>query len=173
MHFSISILLQPDSNSTHSSFSGLTVHGSSDPDTPSIISGGIEIAPDAWTTVRPAACAGCQSIVKATLQPDTNFSRQLFVNQTRANWTSALFPSSASEMTATGYHVTAASGGSSPVRNLTHNGGKGVEMVYRGTGSAGAQWTESRTPVQSVNVSTGMITMAVSGYRLYDRNTFV
>jgi len=48
--------------------------------------------------------------------------------------------------------------------NWTHNGGKGVEMVYRGTGSSGAQWTESRVPVAAYNTAAGAITMAAAGF---------
>jgi hypothetical protein len=45
-----------------------------------------------------------------------------------------------------------------------HNGGARVEMVYRGTGSSGAQWTESRTPATAYTPSTGSITMASLGF---------
>ena len=119
---------------------GLRMEGSAGSE-PSVISGGMEIDPGSWVDFAPAHCAGCGRVMRAPLPAGTNYSRQLYVGGVRANWTMALFPAAGATITATGYSVPASSG-----LNWTHNGGSGVEMVYRGTKSSGAQWTESRTP---------------------------
>ena len=128
----------------------------------SIISGGFEIPAASWVEFAAAACAGCGAIMRAPLAPGTNYSRQLFVDNVRANWTSALFSDvlgHGATIGATGYTV---EGGSF---DWQHNGGAKIEMVYRGTQASGAQWTESRTPVTAVDADAGTITMATTGFQ--------
>ena len=143
--------------------SGLQFEGSTDG--ASVISGGVDIHPSAWTEYAAAACPGCGSVMRAPLPVGTKYSRQLYVNNIRANWTMALFPQDGAALTPTGYSVPAASG-----LNWTHNSGSAVEMVYRGTHSSGAQWTESRTPVSKFVAGDGLvdghshITMAAAGF---------
>ena len=122
------------------------------------ISGGIEIPPSSWTVFAPAKCAGCGSIMRAPLAPGTSYSRQMYVNGVRANWTMGLFPQQGAKITTTGYSVP------SGTFDWTHNGGAKIEMVYRGTHSSGAQWTESRVPVTRYDPATGHITMAAAGF---------
>eukprot|EP01051_Picozoa_sp_SAG22_P011477 SAG22_NODE_1108_length_5550_cov_4.655109_5_plen_325_part_00 len=141
--------------------SGLAFVGS--PEGASVISGGIEIDPAAWKPFAAAACKGCGQVMRAPLPAGTKYSRQLYVGGVRANWTTALFPQEGATVTATGYAVPAAAG-----LNWSHNKGGLVEMVYRGTKSSGAQWTESRTPVQSYGPGLlpghHHITMAAAGF---------
>jgi|EP01047_Picozoa_sp_COSAG01_P064960 hypothetical protein len=138
--------------------SGLHFHGSAEGS--SIISGGLEIPPNSWMKFAPAACGGCGAIMRAPLAAGTNYSRQLYVDDVRANWTMALFPENAST-TLTGYSLRKGS------VNWKHNGGAKIEMVYRGTKSSGAQWTESRTPVIAVRDTLlgTHITMATDGFQ--------
>ena len=101
--------------------SGLHFKGSADGS--SVISGGLEIPSDSWTKFAPAECAGCGAIMRAPLAAGTNYSRQLYVDDVRANWTMALFPSGNASITHTGYLL--------PRGSVTwkHNGGAKIEMV--------------------------------------------
>jgi hypothetical protein len=128
----------------------------------STISGGVAIDPTTWTKYAEAKCYGCGWVMRAPLPAGTNYSRHLYVNNVRANWTMALFPTEGSKVTATGYSVPPAT---AAALNWTHRGGSKIEMVYRGTRASGAQWTESRTPATAFDVRTGAITMASSGFK--------
>ena len=148
-------LLRPlDLHAAHSGlrFEGATSGGES------VISGGLEIPPSSWSIFAPAKCAGCGSVMRASLAPGTNYSRQLYVNGVRANWTMGLFPQQGAKITATGYSVP------SGTFDWKHNAGAKIEMVYRGTHSSGAQWTESRVPATGYDSATGHITMAAAGF---------
>eukprot|EP01052_Picozoa_sp_SAG31_P024018 SAG31_NODE_2017_length_6663_cov_3.680530_5_plen_262_part_00 len=127
-----------------------------------VISGGLEIPPGDWTKFKTAVCAGCGDVMRAPLAAGTNYSRQLYVGQppTRANWTNVLFPAGAKE-TAVGYSVGASQ---NLTAGWTHNNGRRIEMVYRGTHSSGAQWTESRNWAAGFDASSGEFTMAAAGF---------
>ena len=140
--------------------SGLRFAGASGA-APTVISGGLEIPPSSWTVFAAhPKCAGCGSVMRAPLAAGTNYSRQLYVNGQRANWTMGLFPQQGAKITATGYSV--------PTDlKWEHNQGAKIEMVYRGTHSSGAQWTESRNPATGYEAAAGgggHITMAAAGF---------
>ena len=142
----------------HAAHSGLQFQGSTGLAADTMISGGVEIPPSSWAVFAPAKCAGCGSVMRAPLAAGTNYSRQMYVNGVRANWTMGLFPQQGAKITTTGYSVP------SGTFDWKHNDGAKIEMVYRGTHSSGAQWTESRVPATGYDPATGHITMAAAGF---------
>ena len=122
----------------------------------SIVSGGVAIGADptnggknisGWSKVpgSTAKCAGCLGEIWTATTPKGLDSRQFYVNGVRANRTWAPFP---------------AGGTKDPHSNvITVPGGMlqdwnsnvtAIELVYRGAGSAGSQWQESRCPVAAI-----------------------
>lgn len=113
------------------------------------ISGAVEIgAPphdgsrniSTWTVVGKADCFGCSDIWRAAI-PSGLDSRHVWVNGRRANRTWVGMPLGA-QKTDTGTAFTV------PGEQMLHwvHNASAIELVYRGAGSAGSQWTESRCP---------------------------
>ena len=93
---------------------GLRIEGQGE----STVSGGHLINRDSWIFFAVASCKGCGSVMRAPLPSGTKYSRQLYVNGVRANWTQQLFPLEGAAITATGYSVPGLN-----FRNWKHNGG--------------------------------------------------
>jgi hypothetical protein len=124
--------------------------------------GGINLT--GWTVVGQANCSGCGEIWRAAI-PAGSDSRQFYVNTRRANRTwigMPLLPLIGAKKTFAGTSFTVPG---EQILSWTHNASS-IEAVYRGAGSAGSQWTESRCPVISIaNGSQPAVAATTSGSR--------
>ena len=127
-------------------------HGT--PAEPSSVSGGIQTSD--WAVVGTAHCRGCTQIWRAPTPKGVD-SRQFYVNGERANRTwrpflpSGLTPeynASASQHNLSTDIILVA--GDEAMLSWKHNT-SAIELVYRGTYSAGSQWQESRCPVAAIS----------------------
>ena len=129
------------------------------------ISGGTPIG-GSWELAGPAYCAGCAEIWRAPIPEAYHHydSRQLYLPNTddRANRTWMALPAGGPGEDSLGRVTVVGNPGrqiaASWRRNLT-----AIDLVYRGTASAGVQWIEARCPCAGVsrssNQSGGMATV--------------
>ena len=122
------------------------------------ISGGVPI--EGWEVAGPAHCAGCSEIWRART-PIGRDSRQLYLPATneRANRTWMPLPAGGPGEDGQGRVTVVGNPGgmASWRRNLT-----AIDLVYRGTPSAGVEWVESRCPCAGIsrNASTLLLQVA-------------
>ena len=125
------------------------------------ISGGAPI--DDWEVAGSAHCAGCSVIWRARTPQGLHDSRQLYLPMTneRANRTWMPLPTGGPGEDAFGRVSVVGNPGqmASWRRNLT-----AIDLVYRGTPSAGAQWIEARCPSAGIsrNASSGSLVIQVA-----------
>jgi hypothetical protein len=134
------------------------------------ISGGIALDDTGWRMQGQAACAGCGSIWAYTLPAGTGPSRQLYLDNVRANRTVMPFPHDGAYKSAAGVHSPLAGKLSSP---SVWQDGRGIELIHRGTHtcnySSSIQWAETRVPVESTTAS-GLFKMVEPAYQHSNNN---
>eukprot|EP01052_Picozoa_sp_SAG31_P007362 SAG31_NODE_351_length_17237_cov_7.010445_6_plen_232_part_00 len=97
-----------------------------------------------------AKCAGCKGEIWTAETPKGIESRQFYVNGVRANRTWVAFPPGSTKDP----QGSVISVPGSDLQAFQFNQ-SAIELVYRGAGSAGSQWQESRCPV--FNITKGQV----------------